>query len=180
MLRSWLWVLSLRGVADLKSQIKFTWNEFCIYIHSQDNNQPSPKDSSRLWFFLTQNVSLPICYPVYNYFYSVKCPKQSTHAFFNLFASYVYCSGFSQVVLVVKNLPANAGNIRDEGSVSGSRRSPGGGHCNPLQYLPGESHGQRSLVGYSLDDLTESQRQTQLKQLSTAHIRKSIMCHTLY
>ena len=99
---------------------------------------------------------------------------------FNLFASYVYCSGFSQVVLVVKNLPANAGNIRDEGSVSGSRRSPGGGHCNPLQYLPGESHGQRSLVGYSLEDLTESQRQTQLKQLSTAHIRKSIMCHTLY
>ena len=31
-----------------------------------------------------------------------------------------------QVVLVVKNLPANAGDIRDEGFISGSRRAPGG------------------------------------------------------
>ena len=37
----------------------------------------------------------------------------------------------SQVVLVVKNLPANAG---DEGSIPGSRRSPGEGNGNPLQY----------------------------------------------
>ena len=40
----------------------------------------------------------------------------------------------SQVVLVVKNLPANAGDVRDKGSIPGSRRSPGGGHGNPLQY----------------------------------------------
>ena len=40
----------------------------------------------------------------------------------------------SQVVLVVKNLPASAGDIRDTGSIPGSGRSPGGGHCNPLQY----------------------------------------------
>ena len=40
----------------------------------------------------------------------------------------------SQVVLVVKNLPANAGDIRDSGSIPMSGRSPGGGHCNPLQY----------------------------------------------
>ena len=39
-----------------------------------------------------------------------------------------------QVVLVVKNLPANAGNIRDLGSIPGSRRSPEGGHGNPFQY----------------------------------------------
>ena len=38
-----------------------------------------------------------------------------------------------QVVLVVKNLPANAGNIRDVGLIPGSGRSPGGGHGNPLQ-----------------------------------------------
>ena len=42
--------------------------------------------------------------------------------------------GASQVALVVKNLPANAGDIRDVGSISGSGRSPGGGHGNPLQY----------------------------------------------
>ena len=40
----------------------------------------------------------------------------------------------SQVVLVVKNLPANAGDIRDTGSIPGSGRAPGGGHGNPLQY----------------------------------------------
>ena len=36
--------------------------------------------------------------------------------------------------LVVKNLPADAGDLRDMGSVPGSGRSLGGGHGNPLQY----------------------------------------------
>ena len=39
----------------------------------------------------------------------------------------------SQVALVVKNLPANAGDIRDTDLTPGSGRSPGGGHGNPLQ-----------------------------------------------
>ena len=53
---------------------------------------------------------------------------------------------------VVKNPPANAGDARDAGLTPGSGRSPGEGNGNPLQYsfLPGEFHGQRSLVGYSL------------------------------
>ena len=56
----------------------------------------------------------------------------------------------SQVVLVVKNLPANAGDAREAGLIPGLVRSPGGGHGNPLQYSCLESpHGQRSLVGYS-------------------------------
>ena len=42
--------------------------------------------------------------------------------------------GASQVVLAVKNPPANAGDIKDAGSISGSGRSPGGGHGNLLQY----------------------------------------------
>ena len=33
----------------------------------------------------------------------------------------------------IKNLPANAGDIRDVGSISESRRSPGGGHGNPFR-----------------------------------------------
>ena len=37
-------------------------------------------------------------------------------------------------MLVVKNLPANAGDIRVTGSIPGLGRSPGGGHGNPLQY----------------------------------------------
>ena len=56
----------------------------------------------------------------------------------------------SQVVLVVKNPPANAEDIRDTGLNPGSGRSSGGEYGIPLQYfLPGKSHGQRSLTGYS-------------------------------
>ena len=40
----------------------------------------------------------------------------------------------SQVGLVVKNLPAQAGDIRYAGLIPGSGRSPGGGQGNPLQY----------------------------------------------
>ena len=39
-----------------------------------------------------------------------------------------------QTVLLVKNPPANAGDIRDAGSMPGSGRSPGVGNGNPLQY----------------------------------------------
>ena len=54
--------------------------------------------------------------------------------------------------LVLKNSPTNAGPTRDTGSIPGLRRSPGGG-CEPTPalpvLLPEESHGQRSLEGYS-------------------------------
>ena len=48
----------------------------------------------------------------------------------------------SQVVLVVKNPPANAGDIRDSGLIPGLGRSPGGGNGNPFQY---------SYLGNSMD-----------------------------
>ena len=54
------------------------------------------------------------------------------------------------MVVVVKNLPANAGDARDVGSIPGLRRSPEGEHGNPLQYSCVENpHEQRSLAGYS-------------------------------
>ena len=40
----------------------------------------------------------------------------------------------SQVVLIVKNLPVNSGDIRDLGSIAGLGNFPGGRHGNPLQY----------------------------------------------
>ena len=43
---------------------------------------------------------------------------------------------------MIKNSPANAGDIRDAGSIPGLGRSPGGGQPTPV-LLPGESHGQR-------------------------------------
>ena len=50
----------------------------------------------------------------------------------------------SQVVLVIKNLPVNAGDRRDISLISGSGRSPGEGNSNPLQYscLENSMHGE--------------------------------------
>ena len=51
---------------------------------------------------------------------------------------------------MVKNLPANSGDIGDVGSIPGLGRSPGGGNRKPLQYsCLRKSHGQRSLASYS-------------------------------
>ena len=48
--------------------------------------------------------------------------------------THTYTHTHTQVVLVVKNLPANAGDVRDLGSFPGLERSPGGGHGNTFQY----------------------------------------------
>ena len=44
---------------------------------------------------------------------------------------------------------ASARNAGGPGSIPGSGRSPGEGNGNPLQHLPGKSHGWRSLIGHS-------------------------------
>ena len=89
----------------------------------------------------------------------------------------------SQLALVVKNLPARAGDARDEGSIPGSGRSPGVGNGNTLQYsffyiynwkiialhnfvvfghtpvfLRGKFHGQSRLEGHRKSDMTEQPR----------------------
>ena len=51
---------------------------------------------------------------------------------------------------MVKNLPANAGDLGDVSSIPGLGRSPGERAWQPTPvFLPGESHGQRSLMAYS-------------------------------
>ena len=51
-----------------------------------------------------------------------------------LFTYFLVLFWASQVALVVKNLPANAGDARDTGSIPGWGRSLGVGNGNPLQY----------------------------------------------
>ena len=54
----------------------------------------------------------------------------------------------SQMVLMVKNPLANAGNVKDVGLIPGSGRCTGVGNGFPLPvFLPGKFHGQRSPVG---------------------------------
>ena len=71
-----------------------------------------------------------------------------------------------QLILVVKNMPANAGDIRDLGLIPGSGRSPWRRPGNPLQYSCLENpHEQRSLAGYSPWGHKESDM---TEQISTA------------
>ena len=55
------------------------------------------------------------------------------------------------MALVVKNLPTNAGDIRDEDLIPGPGKIPWRWVWQPTPvFLPGESHGQRNLAGCSL------------------------------
>ena len=68
-----------------------------------------------------------------------------THVNFMLYYRLLRLSMGSPGGSVVKNMPANTGDIRDVGSVSGSGKSYEGGHGNPLQYSCLENpHGQRA------------------------------------
>ena len=66
------------------------------------------------------------------------------------------CTWASQAALTVKNLPANAGEVGDEGSISGSGRSPGEGHGNPLQYSYLENPMDRGAWGATVHWVTKS------------------------
>ena len=72
--------------------------------------------------------------------------------------------GASQVALVVKNLPANAGDVRDTGLIPGSGRSPGRGQGNPLQYCL-ENAMDRGASQAAVHSVAQSR--TRPKQLST-------------
>ena len=68
-------------------------------------------------------------------------------------------------MVVVKNPPANAGNVRDTGSIPGWGRSPGGEHGNLLQYSCLENPMDRGVWRAAVHGVAKSQ--TQLKQLNT-------------
>ena len=65
---------------------------------------------------------------------------------------------------MVKNLPANTGDVRDVGSIPGSEKSPGGGNGNPPQYSCLENPMDKGAWWATVHGVTKSQ--TQLKQLS--------------
>ena len=73
--------------------------------------------------------------------------------------------GASQVALVVKNLPANAGDLRDVGLIPGSGRCPGG-NGNPLQYSCLENPMDRGAWQATVHRAAKSQ--TWLKRFSTS------------
>ena len=73
-----------------------------------------------------------------------------------------------KVALVVKDLSASAGDIRDMGLIPGSGSSPGGGNGNSSQYSCLKNPIDRGVRQATVHRVTKSQ--TQLKQLNTYDI----------
>ena len=75
-----------------------------------------------------------------------------------LFEAYVKVfSGVSTGGSVVKNLPANAGEVGDLGSIPGSGKFPAGGHGNPFQYSCLENPMDRGAWGATVHGVSESE-----------------------
>ena len=96
---------------------------------------------------------------------SLRCEVKAVEYIYFIKKNGLWISWASQVTLVIKNSPANAG---DAGSVPGLGRFPGGGHGNPLQY---------SCLGNPMDREAwqaavygVAKCWTQLKQLSTMNL----------
>ena len=107
-----------------------------------------PKCLIRLWVYFWQNIYTQYCFLLYHI---RKHP------------------GASQVVQVVKNLPANAGDIRDMGLIPGLGRSLGEGHGNPLQYSCLENPMERGAWRPTVHGVVKSR--TWPKWLSTDSIK---------
>ena len=90
----------------------------------------------------------------------------------------------SQVVLVVKNLPVNAGDIKDASSVPGLGRFPGEGNGNPLQYSylenPTDRGTQRATVQGIESDTTEVTEQTRLSVILVTSIYSRASSYDAY
>ena len=83
--------------------------------------------------------------------------------------------------------PANSGDIRDAGSIPGSRRSPEGGHGNPLQYFCLEKPMGRGAWQATVYRVAKSQAQmkrlsmhTQLQSLLPTNLEMLTRMETLY
>ena len=77
----------------------------------------------------------------------------------------------SQVALVIKNLAANAADVRDEGSVPGLGRSHGGGHGNPVQYSCLGNLMDRGAWQAAVQRVANSQTQVKQRGMHTRRIQ---------
>ena len=77
---------------------------------------------------------------------------------------------------MIKNLPANSGDIKDMGLIPGLVRAPGGGHGNPLQYSCLENPMDRGVWQVLAHRVAKSQ--TRLKRVSMQTIMKKTFFET--
>ena len=77
------------------------------------------------------------------------------------------------MALVVKNPPANAGDVRDLGSIPGSGKSPGGENDNPIQYSCLENSVDRGTWRVTVHGVAKNQ--TRLSNLTTTKVKYNIV-----
>ena len=141
--------------STLSEQIKIQWNSsfkticFSSLLFLRLPRPPEFRDDP----WPTEMVRLPLALRVSSFL--------SWHTLWEMQSS----PGASQVVLVVNNPSATAGDIRDTGSIPGSGRSPGGGRGNPLQCSCLENPMDRGAWRAIVHRVAKSQ--TRLNRLST-------------
>ena len=101
------------------------------HIHSRQGCGASGE-----YFSQTAYLEEDTCAPIFTvaWFTIAKTWKQPKCPSAEEWIRTLYIYGASQVVLVVKNLPANRGDVTDVGSILRSGRFPGGGCCDPLPW----------------------------------------------
>ena len=106
---------------------------------------------------------LSLCLPTYTHMTSESKKKLHLSSFlFNCLVENVQTAAIPRVfpvATVVKNPPANAGDARDAGLITGSGRSPGEGHGNPLQYSCLENPVDRGAWWATVCEVIKSQTQ---------------------
>ena len=126
-----------------------TWNTGIYFSYKKrlyfiDSKLRIPKREEKVWVPKISNVTWDINWGLWLWSgqipYLTESPRSADVSFPGCLHKDTLAAGSqalreaSEVVLVVKNPPANAGHEGDTGSVLGSGRSPRGGNGNPLQY----------------------------------------------
>ena len=98
----------------------------------------------------------------------------SPHHLARLFSFWLWAS---QVALVVTNLPANAGDVRDAGLIPGSGRSPGGENGNPFQHSCLENPNDRGARRATVLGVTQSRTRLSTHAWSGGPLRQYTRPH---
>ena len=83
------------------------------------------------------------------------------------------------MALVVKNLPANEGDMRDRSSIPESGRSSGGGHGNPLQYSCLENPMDRGAWRATVHAVAKTMYATEHAHIHISYIAEILVAYIL-
>ena len=155
------------GYADVLCIITST--SLCVCKSAQCNFEDIKRNDLILFSWLVQGkyvrsrITKAILLPILFYFETSRLREVGKTA------------GASQVALVVKSPPANAGDLRDTGSVPGSGISPGGGHGSPVQYSCLENPMDREACRGTVHGVAKSQaRLKRLSMYTCATVRRGL------